>query len=192
MEKTGYVTVFVTMVMESMVLPVPSEAVMPFAGFLVAGHKFSLMLVVVISTLGSITGSLISYCIGYFLEESVIHRYGKYLLLDKEELDATHRFFKKYGDITIFVSRFIPVIRHLISIPAGFAEMNIYKFVIFTAVGAAMWNTFLALCGLYLKSNWDAVMRYSKYVDVLVLLILAGLLTYYIYRHMKRRARRAR
>ncbi len=189
MESTGYITVFVTMVMESMVLPVPSEAVMPFAGFLVAEGKFALPLVILISTLGSITGSLISYAIGYYVEEGLIHKYGGYLLLDKEELDATHRFFRKYGDITIFISRFIPVIRHLISIPAGFAEMNIYKFVLFTAIGAAMWNSFLCISGFYLRSNWETVMKYSKFVDVLVLLVLIGLLTYYIYRHVKKHRR---
>jgi membrane protein DedA with SNARE-associated domain len=186
MEATGYITVFITMVMESMVFPVPSEAVMPFAGFLVAEGKFTLFLVVMISTLGSLIGSLISYAIGYYCEEAVIHKYGKYLLLDKEELNATQSFFKKYGEVTIFISRFIPVIRHLISIPAGFAKMNITKFVIFTVIGAGLWNTFLAVLGFHLKNNWDAVMKYSKYVDIAVLLILIGLFSYVVYKHILR------
>ncbi len=186
MESTGYITVFITMVMESMVFPVPSEAVMPFAGFLVAEQKFTLPLVILISTLGSITGSLISYAIGYFCEEATIHKYGRYLLLDREEFEATKKFFKRYGDITIFISRFIPVIRHLISLPAGFAQMNIIKFTVFTIIGAGLWNSFLAYTGFYLKSNWEAVMRYSKYVDIAVILILAGLFCYFAYKHVKR------
>jgi len=190
METTGYITVLVTMTMESMVFPVPSEAVMPFAGFLVAEGKFTLLLVVLISTAGSLIGSLISYYIGYFCEKAVIHEYGKYVLLDKEELDATEGFFKRYGDVTIFVSRFIPVVRHLISLPAGFARMNIYKFCFFTVIGAASWNTILALTGFYLKSNWEAVMRYSKYVDAVVLLILASLVGYLAYNHIVRHLKR--
>lgn len=192
MESTGYITVFITMVMESMVLPVPSEAVMPFAGFLIAEGKFTFFWVVLISTIASLVGSAISYAIGFFCEETVVHRYGRFLLLDKEELDATRRFFDKYGEATVFISRFIPVVRHLISIPAGFARMNFLRFYFFTAIGAGLWNAFLAYTGFYLKSNWETVMKYSKIIDVFVLLILAGLFGYYIYRHNRRRARGAR
>jgi membrane protein DedA with SNARE-associated domain len=190
MESTGYITVFIAMTMESMVFPVPSEAVMPFAGFLVAEGKFTFLLVIFFSTLGSIAGSMISYTIGYYSEKALIHKYGKFLLLDPEELEATERFFNKYGDITIFISRFIPVVRHLISLPAGFAQMNIYKFAIFTIIGAGLWNSFLAYTGFYLKSNWEVVMIYSRIVDIAVILILTGLFAYYIYRHLKKRRRK--
>ena len=173
-----------------MVLPVPSEAVMPFAGFLVADGKFTFILVIIISTLGSLVGSLISYAIGYYSEKALIHKYGKFLLLDAEELDATDRFFNKYGDVTIFICRFIPVVRHLISIPAGIAEMNIWKFVLFTVIGAGLWNTFLAFVGFHLRSNWEAVMKYSKIIDVFVLLLLAALIAYYIYKHIKKRIKK--
>jgi len=186
-ESTGYVTVFITMVMESMVFPVPSEAVMPFAGFLVAEGKFTFFLVVLISTFGSITGSLISYAIGYYGEHAIVRKYGRFLMLDNEELDATESFFNKYGEVTIFISRFIPVVRHLISIPAGFAQMNVIRFTIFTVIGAGLWNSFLAYCGFYLKSNWEAIMKYSKVVDVLVMIILAALFLYFVYRHIKKR-----
>jgi membrane protein DedA with SNARE-associated domain len=188
MEKTGYITVFIAMTMESMVLPVPSEAVMPFAGFLIAEGKFTFFWVVLISTVASLVGSAISYAIGFFCEEAVVHRYGRFLLLDKEELDATRRFFDRYGEATVFISRFIPVVRHLISIPAGFAEMNFLRFYIFTALGAGLWNAFLAYLGFYLKCNWATVMKYSKIIDVFVLLILIGLFAYYIYRHLKKRS----
>jgi membrane protein DedA with SNARE-associated domain len=190
MEATGYITVFFTMVMESMVLPVPSEAVMPFAGFLIADGKFTFFWVVLISTAGSLVGSAISYGIGYFCEKAVIHKYGGYLLLDKEDLDATERFFNKYGEVTIFISRFIPVVRHLISIPAGFAKMDFWRFYLFTALGAGLWNAFLALCGYHLRNNWDAVMKYSKYVDVLVLLLLVLFVAYFVYKHIKRHMKR--
>ena len=187
MESTGYITVFIAMTMESMVFPVPSEAVMPFAGFLIAEGKFTFFWVVLISTTASLVGSAISYAIGFFCEEAVIHRYGRFLLLDKEELEATQRFFNRYGEATIFISRFIPVVRHLISIPAGFARMNFLRFYLFTVLGAGLWNAFLAYTGFYLKSNWEIVMRYSRVVDIFVILILVILLGYYLYRHMKKR-----
>ena len=191
MGTTGYITVFIAMVMESMVLPVPSEAVMPFAGFLVAEGKFTFFWVVLISTAASLVGSSISYAIGYFCEKAVIHKYGKFLLLDKEELEATEKFFNKHGEVTIFISRFIPVVRHLISIPAGFARMDFLKFYLFTALGAGLWNSFLALTGFYLKNNWDAVMRYSKYIDIAVLILLAALVGYFIYKHIKRYSKKS-
>lgn len=187
MESTGYFTVFIAMVMESMVLPVPSEAVMPFAGFLVMEGKFSFILVIIISTLGSITGSLLSYAIGYFGEIEFLKKHGKYFLIDMDELKATERFFNKYGEMTIFISRFIPIVRHLISLPAGFARMNIIKFIIFTVLGAGLWNAFLAYVGLTLKNNWEEVMKYSKIIDIAVLILLLGLFAYYLNKHLHKK-----
>lgn len=187
MEATGYIAVYITMVMESMVFPVPSEAVMPFAGFLVVSGKFSMPLVILVSTLGSITGSLVSYAIGYWGEIGFLKTHGKFFLIDMDELKATERFFKKYGEVTIFISRFIPVIRHLISLPAGFARMNLPRFMIFTVIGAGLWNTFLAYVGFSLKNNWEVVMKYSKGIDVAVVIILLVLLAYYLNKHLRKK-----
>lgn len=186
-QDTGYISVFALMVMESMVLPVPSEAVMPFAGFLIATRHFTFTGVIIFSTLGSIVGSLISYVIGFYGGEPFVDKYGKYLLLNKSELNKTHRFFEKYGQITIFISRFIPVIRHLISLPAGLGKMNIVKFSAYTILGAGLWNAFLAYAGYYLKQNWELVMKYSKYFDIAVIVILAALLVYFILHLIKSR-----
>jgi membrane protein DedA with SNARE-associated domain len=188
-DKTGYISVFVLMIMESMVFPVPSEAVMPFAGFLIAGSKFTFAMVIAVSTAGSIVGSLLSYCIGRWGGKPFIGRFGKYLLLNQDDLVATERFFGRYGDATIFVCRFIPVIRHLISIPAGTGKMNILKFSLYTIVGAGMWNAFLAVCGFYLRKNWETVMHYSRYVDIAVLLLLVLGTVYFIKKHLKRHTR---
>ncbi|MCX6825021.1 MAG: DedA family protein [candidate division SR1 bacterium] len=185
--QTGYITVFVGMVMESMIFPVPSEAIMPFAGFLVATKQFSLQGVIIISTLGSIVGSLISYAIGYYGGTPFVKRFGKYFLLDEEELESTERFFKKRGHITIFVSRFIPVVRHLISLPAGMGKMNLTEFVIYTIIGAGLRNTFLTLVGKYLKNNRSLVMKYSKEVDVVVLAILCGIFVRFVYRQLRKK-----
>jgi membrane protein DedA with SNARE-associated domain len=190
-EKTGYMSVFILMTMESMVFPVPSEAVMPFAGFLIEQGTFTFQGVLFVSTLGSIFGSLISYYIGYFGGMPFVKKFGKYALLDMEELEATERFFKKRGELTIFICRLIPVVRHLISIPAGTGKMNIWKFSIFTILGAGIWNAFLTYVGYVLKSNWDEVMKYSHIIDIVVVIFLLGIVALYVYRHIKKRAAKA-
>lgn len=169
-QSTGYMSVFILMMLESMVAPVPSEAVMPFAGFLVESGEFTFAGVLIVSTFGSIIGSLISYYIGYFGGRPLVERFGKYLLLDKHHLDLTEKYFQKKGDTTIFICRFIPVVRHLISIPAGMGKMNIVKFSIYTIIGAALWNAFLTYVGIKLKSNWNEVIKYSSVIDIVVVI----------------------
>ena len=186
-DKTGYISVFVLMVMESMIFPIPSEAVMPFAGFLIAESKFTFTLVIAVSTFGSIVGSLLSYWIGLYGGQPFIERYGRFFLLDREDLAATERFFKKYGNATIFISRFIPVVRHLISLPAGMGRMNLVRFSIYTIIGAGLWNAFLTVCGFYLRKNWEVVMQYSGIVDIAVLVVLVFGIAFFIKKHVSRR-----
>lgn len=183
----GYVGVFLLMVAESMVLPVPSEAVMPFAGFSVAEHSLSWPGVIVSATLGSIIGSLIGYAIGRFGGKPFLVRFGKYLLLDREDLEKTTGFFQRRGSVTILVARFIPIVRHLISIPAGMGSMPLLPFCLFTILGAGAWNTFLTWCGFALRSNWGTVLRYSHVIDIVVIVLLAALVVLYVARHLMRR-----
>lgn len=182
-DATGYASVYLLMVLESMIFPIPSEAVMPFAGFLVVTGRFSLFGVIVASTLGSITGSLLSYWIGAKGGEPFIRRFGKYFLLDMHELEITQNFFRKRGEIAILVSRFIPVVRHLISIPAGAGHMRLLPFCIYTLIGAGLWNAFLAVAGMKLKENWEELMHYSHQIDLVVLAILILLVGLFVYRH---------
>ena len=164
----GYTGVFILMALESMIAPVPSEMVMPFAGFLMYTGEFTLLGVFLASTLGSIVGSLASYGMGRKGEGVVLH-YGRYLLLNPHHLEWTVDFFCRYGSRTIFISRFIPVVRHLISIPAGLGRMALLPFVIYTALGAALWNMFLALLGMKLKEHWEIIHHYSHTLDIVVL-----------------------
>ncbi len=182
---TGYVGVFILMVLESMVFPIPSEAVMPFAGFFIFDGKMTWAAVIIISTLGSIMGSLISYGIGFYGGKPFISKFGKYLLLNQHHLEITEKFFNKRGEITILISRFIPVVRHFISIPAGIGKMNIYKFIIFTIVGASIWNTFLTWIGFVLRENWKEVMKYSHVIDVFVVIIMAIIFIYFGFKLLK-------
>jgi len=184
----GYFGVFLLMVAESMVLPVPSEAVMPFAGFLVADGALAAAGVVASATLGSIVGSLLGYTIGKYGGRPFVSKWGRFLLLDQRDLDITDRFFQRRGSITILLSRFIPIVRHLISIPAGIGRMRLPGFVIFTIVGAGLWNAFLTWCGYTLKKNWNVVIRFSHVIDIAVIALLALLLALFIVRHVRRRA----
>ena len=181
----GYGVIVFLMALESMVAPVPSEAVMPFAGFLIEEGRFSFTGVIAWSTVGSIIGSLISYYMGSWGGGPFVRRFGRYLLLDESHLDTTERFFARYGDKAIFICRFIPVVRHLISIPAGIGKMNIVKFSVYTIMGAGLWNSFLAYVGYVLKENWTVVRSYSEIVDVIVVagLLIAGII--FIRQHLK-------
>jgi membrane protein DedA with SNARE-associated domain len=186
----GYFGVFFLMVLESMVFPVPSELVMPFAGFLVADGSMNFWLVILVSSLASITGSLISYYLAYFGEKELIHKFGKFLLLDRDELEWTEQWFRKKGSITILISRFVPVVRHLISLPAGLGRMNIRHFIIYTLVGATLWNGFLLWVGMKLREKWDIVHHYSSQLDIVIVALLILAVSYYVYRHLKKHKNR--
>ncbi len=184
----GYFGVFFLMVLESMLAPVPSELVMPFAGFLAAQGRFSFALVVLFSSLGSIIGSLLSYYMGLYGGNRFLAKYGKFFLVDLYDLKKTEDWFTKHGDKTIFISRFIPVVRHLISIPAGISKMNIKKFCIYTLIGATLWNSFLAYSGYILGENWTAIKTYSEPISITIAILILIAFIYFVYRHLKHRS----
>lgn len=185
-EKAGYFGVFVLMIMESMVFPVPSEAVMPFAGFLWFEGKMTFLAIFFASTIGSIIGSLLSYNIGKYGGKPFINKFGKYLLLNEHHLTQTEQFFQKYGEKTIFISRFIPIVRHLISLPAGVGKMNIYKFSLYTVVGAGIWNAFLAYLGYQLGSRWEVIRKYSEILDIVVIFCIVFAVGYIVFKTRKK------
>ncbi len=186
-ETTGYLGIMILMTLESMVAPVPSEAVLPFAGFAIFNESLTWQGVIFFSTLGSIIGSLIGYWMGAKGGRPLVEKWGKYLLLDKHDLDITEKWFSKRGDITVFVCRFIPVVRHLISIPAGMGRMNLIKFSIYTIIGAAIWNTLLTIAGYYLQENWGEIMKYSHIIDYFIVAAMVIILVYYGYKLNKNR-----
>lgn len=185
-EHAGYLGVGFLMMLESMVFPVPSEAVMPFAGRLIAQGKMTWWGVLAFSSLGSIAGSLLSYWMGKYGGRPFIKLFGKYMLLNHEDLEKTEHYFNRFGGVTVFVCRFVPVIRHLISIPAGLANMALGRFIILTTVGATMWNMFLAWAGVVWEHNWDAVMAYRHTMDKIVVLGLIAFVVYFIVKHIRK------
>jgi membrane protein DedA with SNARE-associated domain len=182
----GYTGVFVLMTLESMIFPVPSELVMPFAGFLIVMGHFNVVPVIVASSLGSIVGSLLSYGMGR-MGEPVVLRYGRYLLLNQHHLEWTKKFFERHGGKTIFIARFIPVVRHLISIPAGLARMPLIPFILYTVAGATLWNVFLTYLGMRLRENWWVIQRYTHILDYFVVAGLIGAVVYMAWKLKKAR-----
>lgn len=181
----GYFGIFILMVAESTMIPLPSELVMPFAGYLVYQGRFDFLTAALVSALGTIMGSLISYYIGKYGGEPFLESYGKYLLVNKKDLKTTHDWFKKRGEATIFISRFVPVVRHLISIPAGIANMNLKKFVIFTFIGGFIWNTILLYLGFLLGKNWSVIHEHTRPISyAMALLVMAGAV-YFYYKHIR-------
>jgi len=169
LDSTGYVGAGFLMALESMIAPVPSEAVMPFVGFQVVDGKWNLWLAILSTSIGSIIGSLLSYWMGYYGGKPLVLKVGKYLLLNQRDLDRTEQFFhRRAGILTIFVARFIPVVRHFISIPAGMGKTPMIPFLIATFVGSTAWNTFLLVCGMKLREHWTTVQKYSHQADIVI------------------------
>lgn len=192
LETTGYFGAAFLMALESMIAPIPSEAVMPFVGFLVADGEWNLWLAVLATSAGSIIGSLASYLMGYHGGKPLVLKVGKYLLLDKHDLERTESFFnRRSGTLTIFVSRFVPVVRHLISIPAGTGKMPPGRFLIATLIGATLWNSFLLGCGMVLREHWSVVQTYSHQVDIVVVLALLAGAAWFVRARIGARRRKA-
>ena len=185
-EKLGYFGAGFLMCLESMVAPVPSELVMPFVGFLAVEGKFSIAASIIATSVGSIVGSLLSYCMGYYGGRPLVLKVGRYLLLNHEHLEWTERWFERHGSWTIFVSRFVPVVRHLISIPAGLGKMRLLPFCLYTLIGATMWNSFLFFCGYKLRQNWTLVQQYSHELDIVAVIVLAIAGLWFVVTHLKR------
>ena len=183
----GYPGLVILMAMESMIFPLPSELVMPFAGFLAADGKMGFLWIVIFSSAGSIIGSLISYYIGKHGGNKFILKYGKYLLLSEEDLFKTEDLFKRKGEKIVFVSRFIPVVRHMISIPAGIGKMDMKKFILYTVIGAGCWNTILAYLGFLLGENWEEVKHYSEFISIPVAILLIIGFVYFVWRHIRKK-----
>lgn len=185
----GYAGIFLLMAAESTFLPVPSELVMPFAGYQVAAGQLELIAVIVAATVGTIAGALISYYIGKYIGRALVERYGKYFFLSAHEMDKAHKWFEKHGEKTIFICRFIPAVRHVISLPAGAAEMNLKKFIAYTALGGLIWNSFLVWVGMLLQKNWNEVVKYTSQLDVVIVIIVIVFIVWFIWQHKKNKKR---
>ncbi len=180
----GYAGIFVTMTLESALIPIPSEAVIPFAGFLAYMGEMNIWLIVLVSSLANLTGSIIAYYIGKYLGRGFVERYGKYVLLNMHHLELVEGWFEKYGSPTVFFCRMLPVIRTYNALPAGMGKMNFSKFCIYTFIGSIPWNLALVIIGYKLKENWSILEKYSLYIDILAVFVAAAVI-YYLVRRIR-------
>lgn len=181
----GYLGVFMAMAIESACIPLPSEVIMPFAGFLVSKGQLNLILVAVVGALGNLAGSLLAYWVGYKGGRPLVEKYGKYILISKHDLDKAEKWFKKYGKSTVFFTRMLPVVRTFISLPAGISKMPIKTFITYTFLGTLPWSLLLVYIGLKMGENWNTLGVYFHKADLAIGLVILTLLVWYIRRHLK-------
>jgi membrane protein DedA with SNARE-associated domain len=186
--KMGYLGVVLLMAIESACIPLPSEIIMPFSGYLVSRGEMNLWGVGVAGAVGCVLGSLVAYWVGMYGGRPFIEKYGKYILLSRHDLDIADRWFAKYGEVIVFVSRLLPAIRTFIAFPAGVARMNLTRFVIYTFAGSLPWCLALAYVGQKLGEQWDKDDTLKTWFHRFDFLIgIAGVLfvTWWIWRHIK-------
>ena len=180
----GYAAIFVTMTLESTLIPIPSEVVIPFAGFLAHSGEMNIWLIVSVATFANLVGSLIAYAIGKYLGRGFIQRYGRYVLLNMNHLQQVEKWFAKYGNLTVLFSRILPLIRTYNALPAGMGNMNIPKFCLYTILGSIPWNLALVFVGYILRENWNTLEKYSLYIDILAVIVAAAVV-YFLARRIR-------
>lgn len=199
LDHLNYFYVFFLMLLESTVIPVPSELVVAPAAFRAAAGELDIWLVILLATLGADCGASINYAAGYYLGRPIIYRFansrlGHLCLLNQHKVEKSEKYFYDHGMVATITGRLLPGIRHLISIPAGLAKMHYWKFLLYTTIGAGAWNCILAALGWYLHSIvpkeqlHDKIMEYSEYIKlVLVAAILVAIVYFLVKRYLKKR-----
>ncbi|MFM8445046.1 MAG: DedA family protein [Methylococcus sp.] len=182
----GYPGIFLLMAMESSVIPIPSEVVMPPAGYLAQQGQMHMGLVILSGTLGSLVGAYANYFVARWLGRPLVIKYGRYVWITEEHFNKVEVFFLSHGEISTFIGRLLPVIRHLISIPAGIARMNHWRFSLYTTVGAAIWVSILSWIGYFIGQNEELIAEYSREAVVGVILFSIVLGWIYVARHRRK------
>ena len=181
----GYAGIFVLMALESACIPLPSEITMPFSGFLASQGALDFWLIVLAGGVGNLVGSLAAYWVGLKLEATVlragIRKYGKWVLMSERDYDLSERWFREHGEIVVFVSRLLPIVRTFISLPAGVAQMNALRFSVYTLTGSLLWSALLTYIGLKLGENWHSISDYWHQFDFAVAAALLGCIAFYVW-----------
>lgn len=182
LETGGYPVFFLLAFFDSTVIPLPNETFMPFVGALIEQGVFSWTAVLILSTVGAVGGSLTSYAIGYYGTEPFVRKYGKYLRISMNDIEKTHRFFEKYGERTILICRFVPVVRQFSSLPAGATKMHIGKFCLYTGLGSLAWNTLILYAGYGVGKYHTVLAIFLPYIEKLLLGVVVGVLIHWLYK----------
>jgi membrane protein DedA with SNARE-associated domain len=185
----GYTGIALVMLAENVFPPIPSELVMPFAGWLARDGKFDMTLCIIAGTLGTVVGAVILYYIGMFADEPIIRRfvraYGRYWFMDERDVDRTLETFRKHGDAVVFFGRVIPLVRSLISVPAGMNRMPMGRFLVFTTAGSAIWTAILTIGGWYLGENWQAIIGMVNQYERVFLVVLGLAIVAWVVRQIR-------
>ena len=188
----GYVGVAALVAFECVFPPMPSELILPLAGFLAGQGRFWLPLVIVAATVGSTAGALVVYALGAWLGEprvrALTDRYGTWLRLTGDDLDRAERWFDRHGGEAVIIGHLAPLVRSVISLPAGLRRMPLWKFVLYTAVGAGLWNSVLVTLGWALGDRWQHVNQYATYVEYVVLTAIVGAIAWFIWNRRRQAA----
>jgi membrane protein DedA with SNARE-associated domain len=183
--RTGYLGIVLLMAVESACIPLPSEVIMPFSGYLVFAGTLQLWGVVLAGAVGCVLGSLLAYAVGAWGGRRLVERYGKYVLVSRRDLDLADRLFREHGGIIIFVGRLLPVVRTFIAFPAGVARMSIWRFCLYTFLGSLIWCALLAWIGLKLGQHWDTLGGWFHRFDAMILAVLLIAFGLYVWRHLR-------
>ncbi len=185
----GYPGIFILMAMESSIIPIPSELVMPPAGYLAQQGQMNAFIAILCGTVGSLVGAYVNYFAARHLGRPLVLKYGKYVWISEEKFARVESFFLRHGEISTFIARLLPVVRHLISLPAGLSGMNHLRFSLYTLLGAGIWVSVLTWIGYFIGENRDLIMRYSHKALIIVLICSAVLVAVYVKLHRRRMAR---
>ncbi len=187
----GYPGIIFGMAIESFNIPLPSEAIMTFAGVLVAQGELNFWWVVLAGALGNLIGSIGNYYLGAYGGRPLLEKYGKYVLVSQRDLDRADHWFAKYGLAAVFFTRMVPVIRTFISLPAGMARVPIVPFIIFTFAGSLLWSMLLTYLGMLLGANYEAVIKpWMQRFEIVIMLGLVALVGLYVWHHLRKPKRR--
>lgn len=181
----GYAGIVLLMAIESACIPLPSEIIMPFAGFLVFKGEMTLHMVALAGAIGCVVGSIPAYYVGMFGGRPLAEKYGKYILLSKKDLDLADRLFEKHGEIIIFIARMLPAVRTFIAFPAGVVRMNMSVFIVYTFIGSFIWCCLLAYAGMKFGENWASLEVYFHQFHYLIVALGLVFVFWYVRRHLK-------
>ncbi len=180
-ESAGYPGILFLMALEGSFIPLPSEIILPFSGFLASEGRFSLWMIALVGAVGNIVGTLFSYTIARYLGLPFLYKYGKYVLVTREDIDRAHALFIRFGTLFIFISRLLPGIRGFIPIPAGIAKMNLIPFVTYVFLGSLFYSFALAYVGFLLGEHWNVVGPYLQRISGALLIVAAGAIAWWVW-----------
>ncbi|TLZ51585.1 MAG: DedA family protein [Methanobacteriota archaeon] len=187
----GYAGVFIAMFVEGVITPIPSEMILPFAGYLAAKGELSAPLVVLVASLAAMLGSGGAYGLGLRLGRPFVLRYGRYVFLDASDLDRAERWFQRYGNVGVFLANCVPGARSIVAYPAGAARMRAAPFLVATFGGALVWNSVLVAAGWYLLDGWRWLVDTFEYIDLVAVVAIVTGIGVYVYRNKRRAGARA-